>query len=121
MGITSGIRAIGNRCAGLVTRLKATRKGQKPRKFRDPFNEDLVVQRKDKPLPVMGEKQFYFYYHRASGGMIVRYNGTSVIVQYVDTKRLDTWIVHHTEGPLKYIVSGYARRIYVKGGVATLS
>lgn len=89
--------------------------------FVDPFKELALIQRKDKPEPQQGQQRFYYYYHRASGRMILRIGSKSHILDAIDTKGLDTWTVRHTEPPLKYLVAGNARRVYIKGDVAVLS
>lgn len=87
----------------------------------DPFNESCIIQRKDKPPMQAGQFQFYYYYHRPTGNMILRTARDTTIIENIETIGIDTWIVQHTEPPLKYLVSGYARRIYVKGNTAVLS
>jgi hypothetical protein len=89
--------------------------------FKDPFKESSLIQRIDKPEPKQGEERFYYYYHRSTGRMILRVGSKSYILDAIDTKGLDTWTVRHTEPPLKYLVAGNARRVYVKGNIAILS
>lgn len=87
----------------------------------DPFQESALMQRNDKPPMQAGQFQFYYYYHRPSGHMILRAEGKTTIIKNIETKGIDTWIIEHSEPPLKYLVTGYARRTYVKGDTVTLS
>lgn len=89
--------------------------------FKDPFRYDAVQLRLDKPEPGLHEKRFFYYYYRPAGKMIVHFGTESHVVNGVDTRGLDTWTVEHTIAPLKYLVSGNARRMFVHKGIAMLS
>lgn len=95
---------------------------KKAEKFVDPFDESAVVQRKDKPEPSNGEKRFYFYYNRVDqGGMRLRMGGRLYILKDVDSN-VPTWSVSVSERePLKKVMAGNARRIFISNDIAVLS
>lgn len=86
----------------------------------DPFNASKILPRKDKAPPSDDEFQFFYYYHRPTQRMILRIKDQSFIVDDIQTQGIDTWLVRHTVKPLKFIVSGYAKRININNEIAVL-
>lgn len=90
--------------------------------FVDPFNADHIIQRPELPAPGIGQTRFYYYYHRSSGNMMLRFGASNYeIAPDALTIKVPTYTLRHTNTHLKCMIAGNARRLEINKGKAVLS
>lgn len=106
----------------LIDQAMANRPNHPTSVFVDPFNPDNIINRPDLPEPAIGETRFYYYYHRTSGNMMLRY-GTSTYEIEPDALniKVPTYSLKHIDTHLKCMIAGNARRIEIHRGKTTLT